>query len=792
MADCAALLDEELSSFVFSYLTEPPGGQDGEGGVASERLDFPDIDLSQLDAGDFDSVHGLEELPWCSEQPDTSPSPAHYSTADQLFEMEEENAALLAALTDSLDGMVDEEGGGLTVFPALGEEPDEEEEEYLPVGVADLKRPLGGDTEDPSLLKKLLLTPPNAPVGVDAHKDRGQRHSRGLHLRQLRPLVKTDLPQERKPRPLRPVGRLCTELHRHLTTAQDLGGPPAPDTEDDDEEEEEEDSESEEEEEESSSSEAEGVAAAAEPAPPQFSSEKELQSVVELITYMHTYCLPSRKQQGWDRQDPQRPRARPEPSRLAATSSHSRVVLVASPGTCGGPTGVGSGALRRLPFARRRELKVDSLLRELLQQSRCFDVSQPYRLHSPPYCHPHGDPCSDSNSAPCCHPHSPNRGGAGASASATTIPPPHKDCSPHNRKKPSSWEGPRSQEEAPEGGGSFSVRRSRRLATFPSRFAKRLGPARPRDGEGDNRAEERGVERAGLKVPPTQAGGGTTTAAKPERRISCNVETMELSKPCCHKEKRVCLCLPLDPKTSGDVRFGIKPFEPALGVDLSGTAGLTPPTTPPHKPVEDELFKAAEGGKGGDAADGGGELVHPAANASMATKGWWQPSRAPPQRRLLEQTELYAHLRRVGVAGDGGQRSFGDHDYCALSLGERRRRSAAMLAAILQAQGGRDRIGAPPTAADHQEPDQEDRGLLPEAKAPLPSDCSSAAATPPSSEEEAEASPASPSHSPCLRLCPDSPANKTESRSEFSPHEEPRTSALPDEFPYLSVWFPSS
>ncbi len=353
----------------------------------------------------------------------------------------------------------------------------------------------------------------------------------------------SDLPQERKPRAVRPAGRLCTELHRHLTTAQDSEDTPAPDTEEDEEEEDEdseseedEEEEGEEEEEESSSSEVEGVAVVAavptEPAKPQFSSEKELHSVVELITYMHTYCLPTRKQQGWERKDRdlQRPRARPEASRLGATNSHSRVVLVATPGTSGGLTGTGNSAPRRLPFARRRELKANSLLRELLQQSSSFDVSKPYRLHSPPY----------------SHSHSPNRGGVSApfapakSASAhspsSTTPKLElrKDSSSPERRNYSS-EVPQSAEETAEDGGSFSVRRSRRLASFPSRFAKRLRPGRAREGEGKDK-EEKEEGRAGVKLLPTQAGGGTTTETQPEQLTSGDgrTGTAEPAKPCCH------------------------------------------------------------------------------------------------------------------------------------------------------------------------------------------------------------------------------------------------------------------
>ncbi|XP_059201564.1 peroxisome proliferator-activated receptor gamma coactivator 1-beta [Centropristis striata] len=826
MADCAPLLDEELSSFVFNYLTENSGSQYGEEEVCSDRLDtdFPDIDLSQLDTSDFDSVNCLSELQWCNDQAaDASPPSIHYSTADELFEIEEENAALLAALTDSLDGMVDAEVGGLSVFPALGEEPDQEEEEEdnLPLSAEDFSQSLGAETEDPSLLMKLLLTPPNVPAGIDAHKDRvhGQRYSnRSLHLRPVRPLVKSDLRQERKPRAVRPAGRLCTELHRHLTTARDSEDAPAPDTEEDEEEEEDEDSESEEdeeeegeeEEEESSSSEVEGAAAVAavpaEPAKPQFSSEKELRSVVELITYMHTYCLPTRKQQGWERKDRDtpRPRARPEASRLATTNSHSRVVLVATPGTSGGLTGTGISAPRRLPFARRREMKANSLLRELLQQSSSFDVSKPYRLHSPPYSHSHSPSRVSALSAPTksapSHPPS----------STTPKPELRKDSSSPERRSYSS-EAPQSPEETAEDGGSFSVRRSRRLASFPSRFAKRLRPARAREGEGKDK-EERDEGRAGVKLLPTQAGGGTTTQAQPEQLTPSDgsAGTTEPTKPCCHNEKRACLCLPLNPKSTGESQYSTKPFEQTLSVDLCGTAGLTPPTTPPHKPVEDELFKPSEGGKGGertgggssgDGGGGGGEAS--STNSGVATKGSSWLSRAHHQRKLPEQTELYAQLRRMGQAGDSDtHRTFGDHDYCALSLGESRKRSAAMLGAILQAQGGSDGVGtlalkaADDQVSDGNSKESGERLVVSEIAELLeqqtttvvissspPPHCQLAAATPPVSEEEAERSSASRSPSPILHLCPDSPASKTDSseNSEICPDDKQRNKAKSEE-----------
>lgn len=284
--------------------------------------------------------------------------------------------------------------------------------------------------------------------------------------------------------------------------------------------------------------------------------------------------------------------------------------------------------------------------------------------------------------------------------------------------------------------------------------------------------------------------------------------TTDTNKPCCHNEKRSCLCLPLGHKSSGESQFSTKPFEQTLSVDLCGTAGLTPPTTPPHKPVEDELFKPSEGGKGADGAssgDGGGgcsDPTHPASNGAVSVKGSSWLSRGH-QRKLPEQTELYAQLRRMGQAGDSDtHRTFGDHDYCALSLGESRKRSAAMLGAMLQAQGGSDAIiSSAPKVSDHQASDEksahgEERLLVSEVEEPLdkqtmtdvmssssPADCQSDATTPPASEEEAERSSASRSPSPIIHLCPDSPASKTDSseNSEICADDSQRNKVQSDE-----------
>lgn len=200
--------------------------------------------------------------------------------------------------------------------------------------------------------------------------------------------------------------------------------------------------------------------------------------------------------------------------------------------------------------------------------------------------------------------------------------------------------------------------------------------------------------------------------------------------------------------------------------------------------MEDELFKPTDGGKCGSSSDSGSGSETSNTNTNVTTKGSTWLNRSHHQRKLPEQTELYAQLRRMGQAGEGDtQRTFGDHDYCALSLGESRKRSAAMLGAILQTQVGSEGAGTQSSSVvDNQVLDEkvqeceEERLVMTEVvetqeqqttmvlSSSPPSDCQSIAATPPVSEEEVERSLASRSPSPILHMCPDSPSSKTDSR----------------------------
>nr|XP_006632146.1 PREDICTED: peroxisome proliferator-activated receptor gamma coactivator 1-beta-like [Lepisosteus oculatus] len=687
MADCTSLLDEELSSFVFNYLTENTGSQYGEEEVYSDRLDadFPDIDLSQLDASDFDSVNCLSELRWCNDQSDASPASSCYSSGDpELFEIEDENAALLAALTDSLDGMVDEVGG-LSGFPSLGE--GGEGEEDLPLESDPFPAPPSPETEDPSLLKKLLLCPTNVPVSYEMHNQgTTHRHSNGHpNLKPQRPSVKPASAQERKPRLPRPQGRTCTELHRHLTTAREAEDTGA-------------ESESEEEEEGDSSSEGEGEAPAAPPSP-QFSSEEELRSVVELVKYMHTYCIPSRKQLGADRRE----REGPGPARKLRPEGPA--------GRPQPPPPCPRAAPPRSVFARRREGKGHSLLQELLESARPYDVSKPYRLHGPPYSHGRGAAPPDTPPGPA-HVHAEPRDSRGRDQALASPP-----------AQPGAARPAKKTQEA-----SFSVRRSRRLASFPGRFAKR-----PWAAGGRGRAE---TGPAARPAEEASGGGASCEAGRTGQR-----RTAAPSSPCGQSEKRACLCLPLTPKSTGETQYANKPFEQTLSVELCGTAGLTPPTTPPHKPVEDDLFK-------------------PEVKGESPPKASWPPAGSGggrlASRKLPEQTELYAHLSKAGEGAEGeepagqagrakgaGARTFGDHDYCLRSgAGEGRGPQAQLVP------------GAPPECLDK----------LGRSSSPSPQQ----ALSPHNAGQRAERPSRPPAPSRRASCCPCSPSHSPSGRQSFS------------------------
>ncbi|XP_042563088.1 peroxisome proliferator-activated receptor gamma coactivator 1-alpha-like, partial [Clupea harengus] len=121
------------------------------------------------------------------------------------------------------------------------------------------------------------------------------------------------------------------------------------------------------------------------------------------------------------------------------------------------------------------------------------------------------------------------------------------------------------------------------------------------------------------------------------------------------------LTLPLTPEspTGTGSPPESKAIERTLSVEISGTPGLTPPTTPPHKPHLESPFPPSA-------------LPPPpmpsAPPPPAAVLGVPGP---PPPRRPPQQTELYAQLRKEERhrvppkrPAPRAPRAYGDHDYC--------------------------------------------------------------------------------------------------------------------------------
>uniref|UniRef100_A0A452EU30 Peroxisome proliferator-activated receptor gamma coactivator 1-alpha n=1 Tax=Capra hircus TaxID=9925 RepID=A0A452EU30_CAPHI len=122
----------------------------------------------------------------------------------------------------------------------------------------------------------------------------------------------------------------------------------------------------------------------------------------------------------------------------------------------------------------------------------------------------------------------------------------------------------------------------------------------------------------------------------------------------------------LDPDPKGSP-FENKTIERTLSVELSGTAGLTPPTTPPHKANQDNPFRASPKLKPSCKT----VVPPPAKKARYSESSGTQGSNST--KKGPEQSELYAQLSKTSVLTSGHEerkakrpslRLFGDHDYC--------------------------------------------------------------------------------------------------------------------------------
>ncbi|XP_029695823.1 peroxisome proliferator-activated receptor gamma coactivator 1-alpha isoform X7 [Takifugu rubripes] len=190
--------------------------------------DLPELDLSELDVSDLDADSFLGGLKWYSDQSEIIS--AQYGNEANLFEkIDEENEAnLLAVLTETLDSIpVDEDG--LPSFEALADGDVTNASDRSCPSSPD-GSPRTPEPEEPSLLKKLLLAPANSQLSYNQYTGgQAQNHAASSNHR-IRPppaVVKMESTWNGKARggssqQNRPVRRHCTELLKYLTATDDI------------------------------------------------------------------------------------------------------------------------------------------------------------------------------------------------------------------------------------------------------------------------------------------------------------------------------------------------------------------------------------------------------------------------------------------------------------------------------------------------------------------------------------------------------------------------------------------
>ncbi|KAM3925745.1 peroxisome proliferator-activated receptor gamma coactivator 1-beta isoform 2-T2 [Leptodactylus fuscus] len=661
MEDCSTLLDEALESFVFSYLTDSP-----EPGEESLSLDFPEIDLSQLDAGDFDTNSCFNELQWCNDQSENESS--QYSTDDsELFQIDGENEALLAALTQTLDDIQEDDinfsafisSGDGDIFPASALSPKPSRPSEFPKSL---------ETEDElSILKKLLLSPAQTPTGSDAHNESSSRHQGTSKVRLQRQCLKVDSSTERTTGIPQAQGRSCSELHKHLISTTRV---PQPAAKDESNKEENDLNEEEHSEDESASS---SPVYALQGQDPQFTCEREKQAVVDLIRYMHTYCLPPKKQDSDEKHQQSNSLLR----RTKSDSTHTcgnKVNLANAKGNC-----LALGMLKRT----RRTKSGSSILKELLARDICEDVSKPYRLAQPVYAAFTHLSCSrlsqdkveggwgkgiksvlEKTEKPYLALRKEGRcmgAGSGspshtAQEQVTNKSASRQECSVYVRRSsrlnPEFW---CHDEASPQ----MCIARTEADRQLPAAHNLCLTVEPFVDEE----------QVAEIEVEESNEANGQTEL---DRALQ-DLDILESNAPEAHIANQPyhpldnSNCSPMS-LTETSSAFEKRTFEQGLTVELCGTAGLTPPTTPPYKPADEDLYKPEihEESVNKESLKEEGAEVRMSVNRKLTKK---QP----------ERTELFAHLSRteslpanstpVGIKRPFS-RSFGDHDYCQVKKSE--------------------------------------------------------------------------------------------------------------------------
>ncbi|NXE65787.1 PRGC2 protein, partial [Calcarius ornatus] len=667
--------------------------------------DFPEIDLSQLDAGDLDSAGCFSELHWGGEHSETDSShltpPFLLCCSFQIIDSE--NEALLAALTETLDDIQGDDMG-LAAFRTMEEGDTLSPATTSPAPSPKPTAPVTGGPPAPegdelSLLKKLLLSP--SPPSCEAQRDGSARRPGTPKSRPPRPCTKVEGPRDRRASVPQAQSRSCTELHRHLTSSASCSQTKAPQAPEEcpgsghhpspgDCAHHEDDSDSSEDS--LSSGDSAAALSSAEDGPgPQFPCEGELHSVLELIRYMHTYCLPPRKLPARDPAE-----GRPQP----CGSPYKRAKPDCAPGQ-GRP-----GCAWQAAGSCKKPGASFSILKELLARDLLCDVSKPYRLGKPVYAalaRPPGScspvpPDGDDASGTCASRARAERGEPRQSPEAEA---PREPGALEDDAGRQEGKVPRRQDSA-----VHAVRRSKRLnpelghwlSFLEEPHAEPSVPLGCREAAPCPLLEGFSAEEPAAEVEV----GGTAPSAEPQPLCLGSLGDGEVaaeSRRCalleqsgegpgrCHSARCARAARASSALWASDAGWVLSwqgsceqpPVLPGCGAvgaaqdwggagqagggradscPLFGAPGLTPPTTPPYKPAEEDLYKPdipQEAGKE--------EGMAPSPGDGAASR------KAP--RKHPERTELFAHLSRArplpeqqGLLKRPFSRSFGDHDYC--------------------------------------------------------------------------------------------------------------------------------
>ncbi|XP_005935298.1 peroxisome proliferator-activated receptor gamma coactivator 1-alpha isoform X7 [Haplochromis burtoni] len=198
----------------------------------------------------------------------------------------------------------------------------------------------------------------------------------------------------------------------------------------------------------------------------------------------------------------------------------------------------------------------------------------------------------------------------------------------------------------------------------------------------------------------TSSSSSSTTSKKKPAVPSHQQQQQQPPQQHHQRAKPTTLPLPLTPESPNDYKgspFENKTTERTLSVEIAGTPGLTPPTTPPHKASQENPFKASLKTKLSSCSSSA--LACKRARLSELGPGALAPapgaSGRGPTRKGPEQTELYAQLskatttlpysvtqhavgggleeyRSTGNTKRATPRNYSDHDYCQATAGNKK------------------------------------------------------------------------------------------------------------------------